>query len=100
MTLMTDLALDPDPIKLNRIRVQFFRWSMIFSENRLPLFRIMPWRRQRVHPVTIEAIGKPGDTDLTSKPAALGRMSVEKMFHFGRRSISGDIGPRFESVSR
>jgi hypothetical protein len=33
--------LDHDPIELNRIMVWFFRWSMIFSENRRPLFRIM-----------------------------------------------------------
>src|SRR4029077_19135428 len=33
--------LDHDPIKSNRIMVSFFRWSMIFSENRHPLFRIM-----------------------------------------------------------
>jgi hypothetical protein len=34
-------SLDHDPIKLNRIVVWFFRWSMIFSGNRHPLFRIM-----------------------------------------------------------
>jgi hypothetical protein len=34
-------GLDHDPIKMNRIMVWFFRWSMIFSENRHPLSRIM-----------------------------------------------------------
>jgi hypothetical protein len=29
-------GLDHDPIKLNRIKVWFFRWSMVFSENRHP----------------------------------------------------------------
>ena len=29
-------TLDRDPIKLNRITVSFFGWSMIFSENRCP----------------------------------------------------------------
>jgi hypothetical protein len=33
--------LDHDPIKLKRIMVWIFRWSMIFSENRFPLFGIM-----------------------------------------------------------
>src|ERR1700683_4483590 len=29
-------SLDHDPIQLNRIMVQFFAWSTIFSENRFP----------------------------------------------------------------
>jgi hypothetical protein len=33
--------LDHDPIKLNRIMVWMFHWSMIFSENRFRLFGIM-----------------------------------------------------------
>jgi len=33
--------LDLDQIQLNRIEVWFFRWSMVFPENRLPLFGIM-----------------------------------------------------------
>jgi hypothetical protein len=32
--------LDLDPINANRIKVQILRWSMIFSENRFPLFGI------------------------------------------------------------
>lgn len=30
-----------DPIKLNRIMAWMFQWSMIFSENQVPLFGIM-----------------------------------------------------------
>src|SRR5260370_17015436 len=33
--------LDHDPIRLNRIMISFLCLSMIFSENRCPLFRIM-----------------------------------------------------------
>jgi hypothetical protein len=32
---------DHDPIRLNRIMISSLCLSMIFSENRLPLFRIM-----------------------------------------------------------
>src|SRR5260370_31106545 len=35
------LSLDHDPIKLNRIMISSFCLSMISSENRFPLFRIM-----------------------------------------------------------
>jgi len=35
-------ALDHDAIKWNRIMISSFCLSMIFSENRFPLFRIMP----------------------------------------------------------
>src|ERR1700757_5040705 len=34
-------ALDHDPIRLNRIMISSLCLSMIFSENRSPLFRIM-----------------------------------------------------------
>jgi len=34
-------SLDHDLIKLNRIMIEILRWSMILSENRLPLFGIM-----------------------------------------------------------
>jgi hypothetical protein len=37
----TAAGLDHDPIRLNRIMISSFCWSMIFSENRYPLFRIM-----------------------------------------------------------
>src|SRR6266852_8658570 len=37
--------LDHDPIRLNRIMISSFCWSMIFSENRFPLFRIMLYPR-------------------------------------------------------
>jgi hypothetical protein len=33
--------VDHDPIRLNRIMISSLCLSMIFSENRLPLFRIM-----------------------------------------------------------
>jgi hypothetical protein len=36
-----DRLLDFDPIGLNRIKVKTFCLSMIFSENRFPLFEIM-----------------------------------------------------------
>jgi hypothetical protein len=35
------LAFDHDPIRLNRIMISSLSLSMIFSENRFPLFRIM-----------------------------------------------------------
>jgi len=35
-------ALDYDPFRLNRIMVFSFAWGVIPSENRHPLFRIMP----------------------------------------------------------
>jgi hypothetical protein len=35
------VALDHDAIKLNRIMISSLCLSMIFSENRFPLFRIM-----------------------------------------------------------
>jgi hypothetical protein len=35
------LAFDHDPIRLNRIMISTLSLSMIFSENRFPLFRIM-----------------------------------------------------------
>jgi hypothetical protein len=34
-------ALDHHPIKSNRLKIQAFRWRMIFLENHLPLFGIM-----------------------------------------------------------
>ena len=34
-------ALDHDPIRWNRIMISSLCLSMIFSENRFPLFRIM-----------------------------------------------------------
>jgi len=34
-------VLDHDPISLNRIMISSLCLSMIFSENRYPLFRIM-----------------------------------------------------------
>jgi len=34
-------TLDPAPLHLNRIKVEILRLSMIFSENRFPLFGIM-----------------------------------------------------------
>src|SRR3981189_550403 len=37
--------LDHDPIRLNRIMISSSCWSMIFSENRFPLFRIMLYPR-------------------------------------------------------
>jgi len=33
--------LDHDPVQLYRIMVYILHWSMIFSENRIPLFWIM-----------------------------------------------------------
>ena len=36
--------------RLNRIMVYMFRWSMIFSENRFPLFGIMPRAFPRLDP--------------------------------------------------
>jgi hypothetical protein len=36
-----DHALGGDPIKLDRVMAWMLRWSMIFSENRYPLFRIV-----------------------------------------------------------
>jgi hypothetical protein len=43
-----------------------------------------------------------GSSDLTVEPAALdaGSMSAEKPLHFGRRSISGNVGPYDGSVIR
>jgi len=35
------LALDHDPIGLKRIMISSYCLSMIFSENRFPLFRVM-----------------------------------------------------------
>ena len=40
-------SLDHDPIKLNRIMISSLCLSMIFSENRFPLFRIMLLERQQ-----------------------------------------------------
>ena len=39
------LRLDYDPIKLNRFMICSLYWSMISSENRFPLFRIMLYVR-------------------------------------------------------
>jgi len=36
-----EIALDQDDVSLNRHPDLTPRWSMIFSENRFPLFRIM-----------------------------------------------------------
>jgi len=41
LTPSAGYAFDPDPISLNRIRAWIFTWSMILSETRFPLFRIM-----------------------------------------------------------
>jgi hypothetical protein len=39
--LFRDMLLERDHLKLNRHRALDLWWSMIFSENRYPLFRIM-----------------------------------------------------------
>jgi hypothetical protein len=63
-------SLDHDPIKLNRIVVWFFRWSMIFSGNRHPLFRIML-------KVNEGAAGERGPL-FTRKPASLSSISIDE----------------------
>jgi hypothetical protein len=41
MVLRWEFSLDHDAIKWNRIMISSLYLSMIFSENRFPLFRIM-----------------------------------------------------------
>src|SRR5260370_42661386 len=39
-----NVTLESGSTELNQTLAYFFCWSMIFSENRFPLFRIMLWR--------------------------------------------------------
>src|SRR6195256_5258833 len=54
--------LDHDPLRLNRIMISSFCWSMIFSENRFPLFRIMLKRHNT-------EFNTPGGLDCSSRRA-------------------------------
>src|SRR6202035_2663364 len=47
---MKSMSLDHDPTRLNRIMISSLCLSMIFSENRYPLFRIMLYCRRRSPP--------------------------------------------------
>src|SRR5262245_13035565 len=40
---LSSLVLESDSTALNQTRRLFIWWGMIFSDNRFPLFGIMPW---------------------------------------------------------
>jgi hypothetical protein len=50
---------DHDPIRLNRIMVSSFYLSMIFSENRFPLFRIMLYREDALRAFARRFVTRP-----------------------------------------